>query len=220
MSAVEHMVKKELYEMGISSEVLDRIMVLVDMKLNPVLDIKIKRSEDAKMFDLPKPKKKGDVGFDLPAVLPYKQQFECPVAREEYRAKLLNMGMNNIEIERSMRQVIIIKPFTKCNIPTGLSIELPEGYWSAVEARSSTSEAMAIVPKGVIDGEYRGEFYAVLFNLSDKDIEVRHGDRFAQFIVGKNYTNKCNVIEADELSVTERGTSGFGSTGQHETKIG
>ena len=66
--------------------------------------------------------------------------------------------------------------------------------------------------EGTIDSDYRGEVYVMIHNHADEDIIIRLGDRIAQIVI-QTY-EQCEVVEADELSETERGTRGFGSTGK------
>lgn len=109
---------------------------------------------------------------------------------------------------------IIIKPFQRVIVPTGLSIELPFGYESRIHSRSGLAYRDGICMAngtGIIDADYRGEYGILLYNISDKDFEVEHGARIAQLVVSKYE----HVIwqEIEELSETDRGTGGFGSTG-------
>lgn len=109
---------------------------------------------------------------------------------------------------------ITINPGERHLLPTDIKLEIPEGYWVAVEARSSTSKQSLIVPKGVIDEGYRGEIFAQIINVGTKPVEIHHGDRLVQLILHKNETNDLVVEEVDELSPSERGESGFGSSGK------
>lgn len=184
---------------------------------NPLLTLKVKRSDDAKVFPLINIKKAGDVGLDLPTVLPYKEHFSKPIDRCAYMDGFtFDNDKTDIEIDRDMRQEWSIAPGESIKIPTGIHIELPEGYWASIEARSSTSQQKLIVPKGVIDEGYRGELFATLINVGNETIPIRHGDRFVQLIIHKRHSSNLIVADVDELSPSERGSSGFGSTGQSE----
>lgn len=95
---------------------------------------------------------------------------------------------------------------------TGIAIELPEGFEGQVRSRSGmTSQGIPVCGLGTIDNGYRGEIGVTLFNLTFRDFIVRHGDRIAQLVVAPVMYPK--VVEAEELSGTERGDGGFGSTG-------
>ena len=146
--------------------------------------LKIKRGELAKQFPIPKPAKAGDVGIDIPVAL---------LPEED---------------------PIIINPGERKLLPTDIKLEIPEGYWIAVEARSSTSKRSLIVPKGVIDTGYRGEIFAQIINVGTEPAIIHHGDRLVQLILQKNETADLIVEETDILSESERGESGFGSSGK------
>lgn len=109
---------------------------------------------------------------------------------------------------------ITIEPQTRGIIPTGIHLEIPYGYWASIEARSSTSKSMLICPKGVIDEGYRGELFAVLINVGKEPVTINDGDRYVQLIMHERITKEFIVREVDELTPSERGDSGFGSTGR------
>ena len=97
-------------------------------------------------------------------------------------------------------------------VPTGLAFAIPEGNYGRMAPRSGLAAKHGIhVGAGVLDSDYRGEIKAVLFNLGDKDFEIKEGDRIAQVIVEK-YTI-TELVEVEDLDDTERGAGGFGSTG-------
>lgn len=177
------------------------------------LTLKVKRDPVAKEFPMLHTEKDGDVGLDVAVALPYKDEWEENLAG--YRKEC---EINNIEVsEQAEKEIkhghIQIDPNCRQLIPTGIHVECPEGYWIAVEARSSTSKKLAIVPKGVIDEGYRGEIFAQIINVGKEPIIINHGDRLVQLIIRKNYTRNTDIVEVDELSESERGDSGFGSTG-------
>lgn len=109
---------------------------------------------------------------------------------------------------------IIIEPHSRGVIPTGIYLEIPEGHWASIEARSSTSKSMLICPKGVIDEGYRGELFAVLLNVGDHPVTINDGDRYVQLILHERVVKDFDIEEVDELTPSERGASGFGSTGR------
>lgn len=111
-------------------------------------------------------------------------------------------------------QAITIYPHSRGVIPTGIHLEIPEGYWASIEARSSTSKSMLICPKGVIDEGYRGELFAVLLNVGDNPVTINDGDRYVQLILHERIVKNFDIEEVDELTPSERGDSGFGSTGR------
>lgn len=105
-----------------------------------------------------------------------------------------------------------IMPHCRGVIPTGIFLEIPHGYWASIEARSSTSKKMLMCPKGVIDEGYRGELFAVLLNVGDTPVCINHGDRYVQLILHRRH--EMEIEEVDELAPSERGDTGFGSSGQ------
>jgi dUTP pyrophosphatase len=96
-------------------------------------------------------------------------------------------------------------------IPCGIGIELQPGFEAQVRGRSGLSKRGIWSALGTIDSNYRGEIAAVLHNLSGAPFVVNEGDRVAQLVIAK--VEEVELEEAEELSETERGTAGFGSTG-------
>ncbi|KAI0034102.1 dUTPase-like protein [Vararia minispora EC-137] len=102
----------------------------------------------------------------------------------------------------------------KALVDTQISIAVPTGTYGRVAPRSGlASKFMIDAGAGVIDADYRGVVYVLLFNLSDKDFFIKEGDRIAQLIIEKIETPE--VLEVDDLDSTARGAGGFGSTGGH-----
>ena len=109
---------------------------------------------------------------------------------------------------------VVIRPHETRKIGIGLSMQPPAGYWVGVYARSGFATKQGLRPAncvGVIDPEYLGEYIVALYNDSNEDRIVRHGDRIAQLVLHPRYTMEFTVV--DDLEDTERGTGGFGSTG-------
>lgn len=102
----------------------------------------------------------------------------------------------------------------KALIDTQLSIAVPLGTYGRVAPRSGlASKFMIDTGAGVIDADYRGVLYVLLFNHSDADFTVEEGDRIAQLVIERIETP--SVVEVDDLEATLRGADGFGSTGGH-----
>jgi len=119
-----------------------------------------------------------------------------------------------MDIYACLNESITLKPMQRAIIPSGVSIELPAGYESRIHSRSGLTYRDGICMAngtGIIDGDYRGEYGILLHNISDKDFVIENGMRIAQLVVSKYE----HVIwqEVEELSETERGVGGFGSTG-------
>lgn len=109
---------------------------------------------------------------------------------------------------------LFIPSHTTVKINTGIAMEIPKGYFGAVYARSGLSIKNGLRPAncvGVIDSDYRGEIIVALYNDSIEDRIVYNGDRIAQIVITPYLTIEPN--EVAELSNTERGEGGFGSTG-------
>lgn len=96
-------------------------------------------------------------------------------------------------------------------IPLGFALEIPEGYEGVIRPRSGMTSKEIDSAIGTIDSNYRGELKAVIINDSDKKITISKGDRICQLAIRK--TEYITFEEVDELSETERGSNGFGSSG-------
>lgn len=108
---------------------------------------------------------------------------------------------------------VIIKPFQRLLIPTGIAIAIPEGYEAQIRPRSGLAIKNGITvlnTPGTIDSDYRGEIKIILINLSDADFEIQTHMRIAQMVFSKN--EKINFEIKTELSQTSRGVGGFGHT--------
>lgn len=113
------------------------------------------------------------------------------------------------------REMLLIKPHETIKVGTGIAVEPPVGYFGAVFARSGLATKQGLRPAncvGVCDWDYRGEYIVALHNDSEEEREVRNGDRIAQLVFLPYITGEIKVV--DELSNTERGDGGFGSTGK------
>ena len=110
---------------------------------------------------------------------------------------------------------VTILPGQTAFIPTGIAMEIPRGYAGFAYARSGLACKQGLAPAnkvGVIDSDYRGEFMIALHNHGDEPRIVSSGDRIAQLVIMPVYTPGFIIVS--ELSSTDRGTSGFGSTGK------
>jgi dUTP pyrophosphatase len=110
---------------------------------------------------------------------------------------------------------IVIKPFQRLLVPTGLHIELPIGFEAQIRPRSGLAykHGISIVnAPGTIDADYRGEIKVLLINLSDVDFVIKNGDRIAQMIIAKHETVTWEPVE--QLNETARGEGGYGHTGK------
>lgn len=118
------------------------------------------------------------------------------------------------DIEAELDVDIVIKPFQRVVIPTGIFLEIPIGYEAQVRPRSGLAAKYGITvlnTPGTIDSDYRGEVKIILINLSDEDFIVRNGDRIAQMVVAP--VIQGDFVKETILNNSHRGDGGFGSTG-------
>lgn len=123
-------------------------------------------------------------------------------------------GSAGLDLCSSSEEKIIINSSDAKIIPTNLVLEIPEGYEGQIRPRSGLALKSGITvlnSPGTVDSDYRGEIKVLLINLSKEDFEVKFGDRIAQLIISKY--EKVNLVSAKEVSDTERGSGGYGSTG-------
>jgi len=99
-------------------------------------------------------------------------------------------------------------------VPTGLKMEIPEGFYLAIHPRSGLSAKYNITlgnAVGVVDSDFRGEIQAIIHNAGTKQFVIHEGDRIAQALLMKHEKVRFDFVE--EVNETERGEGGFGSTG-------
>ena len=119
------------------------------------------------------------------------------------------------DLSADIDKSILIRPQETVKIPTGLSFEVPEGYFGGIYARSGLATKQGLRPAnavGIGDSDYRGEYIVALHNDSDTTRVVEPGQRIAQ-VIFQPYL-MCDLEDADELTQTQRGDGGFGSTGK------
>lgn len=120
-----------------------------------------------------------------------------------------------MDLRAHIESDIILKPMERKLIPTGLFLEIPEGYEAQIRPRSGLALKMGVTilnSPGTIDSDYRGEVGIIMINFSDKDFVIKDGDRICQMIIAKH--EKAEWIEVDELQQSVRGAGGFGHTGK------
>jgi len=118
------------------------------------------------------------------------------------------------DIRACLNKALTIKPGERVSIPTGLSLEIPQGFEIQIRPRSGLSlktNLLVVNSPGTIDSDYRGELKIIMGNIGESSHTITHGERIAQMVLAP-------VIQAEftistNLSETARGTSGFGSTG-------
>lgn len=121
-----------------------------------------------------------------------------------------------MDLRSYLEKPVTLKPLERKLIPTGLFIELPEGYEAQIRPRSGMSLKYGISvlnTPGTIDSDYRGEIGVILVNLSNEEYTIESGDRICQMIIAKH--EQAELIETDILNETTRGAGGFGHTGKN-----
>jgi deoxyuridine 5''-triphosphate nucleotidohydrolase (dut) len=119
-----------------------------------------------------------------------------------------------LDLRASLGEPLTLNPMQRAMVPTGLFIELPEGFEAQIRPRSglAAKHGISIVnAPGTIDADYRGEIRVLLVNLSDEPFVIENGERIAQMIIARY--EKAELMEVGSLDESERGEGGFGSTG-------
>lgn len=124
------------------------------------------------------------------------------------------LGASGFDVSACIESDLAIAPKSFALVPTGLAIEMPLGFEAQVRSRSGLALKNGIFvlnSPGTIDNDYRGEISVILANFSENSFIVTHGMRIAQVVVGQYHQFDFQVVE--NLSDTDRGDGGFGSTG-------
>jgi dUTP pyrophosphatase len=120
-----------------------------------------------------------------------------------------------VDLRANLAEPVTMLPLERKMIPTGLFIELPEGYEAQIRPRSGLAIKKGITvlnSPGTIDADYRGEICVILINLSNEPFVIEDGERICQMVIAAH--EQAEWIEAEELSETDRGAGGFGHTGK------
>ena len=132
--------------------------------------------------------------------------------------KFEKSGDSGFDLRANLDQPVILKPMKMVTIPTGLFFEVENGYEVQVRSRSGLAmrnQVFVMNQPGTVDSGYRGEIMVMLFNLGENELQINHGDRIAQGVVCPVIgSGKLTILEASNLTQSERGTGGFGSTGR------
>lgn len=123
-------------------------------------------------------------------------------------------GAAGLDLSAALDAPLELSPGARAAVPTGIAIELPPGTEGQVRPRSGLAMRHGVTvlnAPGTIDEDYRGEVRVLLVNLGDTEFVVESGDRIAQLVVAP--VHRVEVVLATELSGTDRGDGGFGSTG-------
>jgi len=119
-----------------------------------------------------------------------------------------------VDIRANILKKVNLKPLERTLVPTGLFIELPDGYEAQIRPRSGLAIKKGITVlnnPGTIDADYREEILVILINLSKKNVEINNGDRICQMVINKH--EKASFEEVKMLNQKKRRKGGFGHTG-------
>lgn len=128
-------------------------------------------------------------------------------------------GSAGMDLVAAIEGDIVVAPGSRVLVPNGISIELPRGFEAQVRPRSGLAVHHGVTvlnTPGTVDSDYRGELKTVLINLGEAPFTITRGMRIAQMIVARH--ERVAWAERSELSQTERGAGGHGSTGLHTVK--
>jgi dUTP pyrophosphatase len=123
---------------------------------------------------------------------------------------------SGMDVRAFLQEEVVLKPLERKLIPTGLFVEIPEGYEAQIRPRSGLAIKKGITvlnTPGTIDADYRGEVCVILINLSSEDFVIKNGDRICQMVIASH--EKAEWKLSDELESTGRGEGGFGHTGKN-----
>lgn len=122
---------------------------------------------------------------------------------------------SGLDLAAYLEEPVILEPFARALIPTGIHIAIPEGFEAEIRPRSGIAHKFGVTvlnTPGTIDSDYRGEVKVLLVNFGNQPFRVNNGDRIAQMIFKNVVTIDWKMVE--ELPDTTRGNGGFGSTGR------
>lgn len=124
-----------------------------------------------------------------------------------------------LDLRANIESTIVLNPGQRVLIPTGLHVQLPEGYEARIQPRSGLALKKGITclnTPGCVDADYRGDIGVILINHGSESFTIEDGDRIAQMIISKYEQAEWGPVKSiDELEETERGANGFGHTGKH-----
>lgn len=143
------------------------------------------------------------------------------------KVKIVNKSQNSLplysttqsagmDLRADLAEPLVLRPLERMLIPTGLFIQLPDGYEAQVRPRSGLAINKGVTvlnSPGTIDADYRGEIKIILINLSQEDFIISNGERIAQMVISSYKQVEWDQVEI--LAESERGEGGFGHTGKH-----
>lgn len=192
----------------------------INSKINQTVNDKLKDSEQ--LFQLAE---QMFMQFVDPYVSEYLKRFVSFQSKIEVKVKTLphfkgsipqyeSDGASGMDVRAQLDSPLTIKPFQRMLVPTGLSMEIPKEYEIQARPRSGLSlkKGLTLVnTPGTIDADYRGEIKMIMINLGQEDVIIEDQERIAQLVICP--VVKAEITLASDLSDTDRGESGFGSTG-------
>lgn len=123
-------------------------------------------------------------------------------------------GASGLDLHARLPHEIYLQPGVRFTVPTGISVELPEGFEAQVRPRSGLAKKHGVTvlnTPGTVDNDYRGEICIILINHGDEAYKIEPNARVAQLVIAP--VMRVELVRAGDLSATERGAGGFGSTG-------
>ena len=120
-----------------------------------------------------------------------------------------------IDLRAALDEPLMLEPFARAAVPTGIAVEIPAGFEGQVRPRSGRAleEGLTLVNSpGTVDADYRGELKVLLINLGQQSVTIKPQERIAQLIIAP--VARARLIEVDQLGITPRGAGGFGHTGR------
>ncbi len=128
--------------------------------------------------------------------------------------KYETIGSSGMDLSANIHDNLKIEPGKTVIIPTGLALSIPKGYEAQIRPRSglaAKNKISVLNTPGTIDADYRGEIKVILINHGNEPFKIEKGSRIAQIVICP--VVKAQLVEVDDLNITERGDGGFGSTG-------
>jgi dUTP pyrophosphatase len=123
---------------------------------------------------------------------------------------------SGMDLRANLKESITLNSLERTLVPTGLYIELPEGYEAQIRPRSGLAlkKGLSVLNSpGTIDADYRGEIGIILVNLSNEPVEITPGERICQMVISS--FEHVELTEVEEINETPRSAGGFGHTGSH-----
>ena len=143
-------------------------------------------------------------------------KFLCKLDSGSSLPEYATVGASGADVRANISEPIAILPGQRALIPTGVSVDIPQGYEIQVRSRSGLAAKYGVIvlqSPGTVDADYRGEIRVILANFGEATFIVEPGMRIAQLVVAK--VEQVSFVEThEELTATARGTGGFGHTGE------